>query len=163
MSIPAYLWLYDQNGVLIKGGSEVLNREGAIEVQSFTHGLSVPFDGNTGRLMSTRIHQTMGIVKEFDNSTPYLYRAVAKNEKLQKAIIKWYRINSAGVEEEFLNMAMEGLRLININPHMHNFKLANGQSSAPTESIGLGYQKITWKYLDGNISFTDEWNSSLYA
>jgi len=39
MSIPAYLWLYDQNGVLIKGGSEVLNREGAIEIQSFTHGL----------------------------------------------------------------------------------------------------------------------------
>lgn len=39
MSIPAYLWLYDKNGVLIKGGSEILNRGGAIEVQSFIHSL----------------------------------------------------------------------------------------------------------------------------
>ncbi|WP_159282774.1 Hcp family type VI secretion system effector [Rahnella variigena] len=163
MSVPAYLWLYDSNGVLIQGGSEILGSEGAIEIQSFTHGLSVPFDGNTGRLMSTRVHQTMGLVKEFDKSTPYLYRAVATSEKLQKAVVKWYRINAAGMEEEYLNMTMEGVRLLNINPHMHNFKHAEGQASIPTESIGLGYHKITWLYLDGHISFTDEWNSSLYA
>lgn len=70
MANPAYLWLYDANGALLYGGSEVLSREGAIEIQSFTHGLSVPFDGTTGRLTSTRIHQTMGLVKEFDKSLP---------------------------------------------------------------------------------------------
>lgn len=163
MAIPAYLWLYDQSGALINGGSLVIGREGAIEVQSFTHGLSVPFDGNTGRLTSTRVHQSMGIVKEFDKSTPYIYRGVATSEKLQKAIIKWYRINDSGMEEEFLHIVMESVRLLNINPHMHNFKDPSGHASAPTESIGLGYEKITWLYLDGNISFTDTWNSRVYA
>lgn len=105
----------------------------------------------------------MSLVKEFDKSTPYLYRAVANGEKLQKAVIKWYRINTAGLEEEFLNMTMETLRVIAINPHMHNFKRADGQSITPTESFRFGYQKITWAYLDGNISFTDQWNSGVYA
>jgi len=163
MSVPAPLWLYDVNGSLIYGGSEVMGREGSIEVQSFVHGFSVPFDGNTGRLTSTRVHNILSIEKEFDKATPYLYRAVAQSETLQKALIRWYRINSAGVEEEFLNIFLENVRVIHIHPSMHNFKHPEGQLSVPTESLGLGYARITWKYLDGNIQFTDEWNSRVCA
>ncbi len=68
MSVPAYLWLYDATGTLIRGDSEVLEREGSIEIQSFGHGLTVPYDGNTGRLTATRIHNAMNIEKEFHKS-----------------------------------------------------------------------------------------------
>lgn len=80
MAVPAHLWLYDINGSLIPGGSEVAGREGSIEIQSFVHGFYVPFDGNTGRLTSTHVHNVMSIEKEFDKASPYLYRAVAQAE-----------------------------------------------------------------------------------
>ncbi|EGQ5299547.1 Hcp family type VI secretion system effector [Enterobacter hormaechei subsp. hormaechei] len=163
MAVPAHLWLYDLNGSLIMGGSEVAGREGSIEIQSFVHGLQVPFDGNTGRLTSTRVHNVMSIEKEFDKASPYLYRAVAQAERLQKAQIRWYRIAPSGTEEEFFHILLEDIRLIHINPSMHNFKQPIGQLSVPTESLGLGYARITWKYLDGNIQFTDEWNSRMCA
>lgn len=163
MGVPAHLWLYDTNGSLIYGDSKVIGREGSIEIQSFIHGLNIPFDGNTGRLTSTRVHNIMSIEKEFDKATPYLYRAVAQSENLQKAIIRWYRINDAGAEEEFFNIELEKVLVIHIHPSMQNFKHPEGQMAVPTESLGLGYGRITWKYLDGNIQFTDEWNSRTCA
>lgn len=56
MAVPAYLWLYNQSGTLISGGSHVLSREGAIEMQSFNHGVHIPYDHNMGRLTGTRVH-----------------------------------------------------------------------------------------------------------
>lgn len=163
MAVPAHLWLYDASGALICGGSEVMGREGSIEVQSFGHGLSVPYDGNTGKLTATRVHNLMNIEKEFDKSSPYLYRAVATSEKLQRAIIRWYRINHAGMEEEFFQMILEDVRITGIHPNMQNFKHPEGLLSTPGESVGLIYSKITWKYLNGNNQYTDAWNSQMYA
>ncbi|WP_312072633.1 type VI secretion system tube protein TssD [Atlantibacter sp.] len=163
MSVPAYLWLYDETGTLIRGDSEVLEREGSIEIQSFGHGLTVPYDGNTGRLTATRIHNAMNIEKEFDKSSPYLYRAVSTNKPLQKAIIRWYRIDQTGAEQEFFQMLLESVKVIGIHPNMHNFKHPEGLLSTPTESISLIYNKITWKYLNGNIQYTDEWNGRIIA
>jgi type VI secretion system secreted protein Hcp len=163
MAVPAHLWIYDSNGSLVQGGSDVIGREGSIEIQSFNHGLSIPYNPNTGRLTSTRVHGHLSIEKEFDKATPYLYRAVARNDDLQKAVIKWYKINVAGVEEEFFHITLESVRVIDIHPTMINFKRAEGMLAVPTESIGLAYNKVTWHYLDGNIQFTDEWNSFAYA
>lgn len=163
MAVPAHLWLYDASGALICGGSEVMGREGSIEVQSFGHGLSVPYDGNTGKLTATRVHNLMNIEKEFDKSSPYLYRAVATSEKLQRAIIRWYRINHAGMEEEFFQMILEDVRITGIHPNMQNFKHPEGLLSTPVESVGLIYNKITRKYLNGNIQYTDARNSQMYA
>ncbi|KAE9778627.1 type VI secretion system tube protein Hcp, partial [Escherichia coli] len=56
MSNPAYLFLKDENGSPMKGSSLVFGREGAIELTSFTHNVSIPVDGNSGKLTGTRIH-----------------------------------------------------------------------------------------------------------
>lgn len=158
MATPAHVWIYNESGSLIIGGADVIGREGSIEMLSFNHGIHIPFDGNTGRLTSMRVHDNLSFAKEFDKSTPYLYRAAATNEHLQKAVIKWYRINSTGSEEEFMQIILENVRVIGITPVMHNFKDMSHLNANPTESISLAYNSITWKYLDGNIQFTDQWN-----
>jgi type VI secretion system secreted protein Hcp len=163
MSVPAHLWLYNQSGSLIPGDSLVTGREGSIEMQSFNHGVHIPYDHSFGRLTGTRVHDQLSITKEFDKATPYLYRAVSNGEPLQKAIIKWYRINAAGIEEEFMHFIMENIKVVGITPVMHNFKSSSGLSCNPTESISLAYEKITWLYLDGNIQFTDSWNQRVTA
>lgn len=155
MAIPAYLWLKDDGGAAIKGSVDVDKREGSIEVLSFMHGLSIPSDNQNGKLTGTRIHSEMEFEKEFDSSSPYLYKAVATGQTLESAEIKWYRINYAGQEEEYFNMLLEKVKVVSINPIMHNIKVV--QNMNHLESVTLRYEKITWKYCDGNVQFSDSW------
>ncbi|WP_343582670.1 type VI secretion system tube protein TssD, partial [Enterobacter sp.] len=73
MAIPAYMWLKDDGGNLIRGSVDVQDRESSVEILSFSHGLLVPTDSNTGKITGTRLHAPLMIEKEFDSSSPYLY------------------------------------------------------------------------------------------
>lgn len=50
------MWLKDDGGALIKGYSDVANREGSTEIIGFGHGLHIPVDNHTGKMTGTRIH-----------------------------------------------------------------------------------------------------------
>ncbi|OAT32459.1 ImpD family protein [Buttiauxella brennerae ATCC 51605] len=158
MAIPAYLWLKDDGGAEIKGSVDVRDREGSIEIQGFGHSLSIPTDDNTGKLTGTRVHGAMVLEKEFDSSSPYLYKAVATEQKLHSAEIRWYRINDAGQEVEYFNMLLEGVKIVSVNPSMIRHEKINH-----IEHIALRYEKITWKYCDGNVQFTDAWDDRVTA
>jgi len=114
-----------------------------------------PTDDRTGKITGTRIHSPMMLVKDFDCSSPYIYKAVATGQCLASAEFKWYRINDAGQEVEYFNMLLEGVRIVSISPVL-------GHSSNPNEnhmeSVELRYEKITWKHNDGNIIYADSWD-----
>ncbi|GFZ86368.1 Hcp family type VI secretion system effector [Dyella caseinilytica] len=158
MAIPAYLWLKDDGGADIKGSSTVVGRVGSIEVIGFSHGLNLPVNGSDGKITGTRLHSPMNLEKEFDASSPYLYRAVAKGQTLKSAELRWYRINNAGREEVYFTMLLENIKVTGINPGMPNIKIAGMAETNHVESISLMYERITWHYADGNIKFTDAWN-----
>jgi type VI secretion system secreted protein Hcp len=99
----------------------------------------------------------MGLEKEFDASSPYLYKAVATGQTLKSAELKWYRINDAGREEPYFIMFVEGVKVAGVNPGMANTKLAGLSELNHVESVSLMYERITWHYTDGNIKFTDSW------
>jgi len=163
MAIPAYLWLKDDGGNPINGSVDVQNREGSIEILSFSHGLLVPTDNNTGKITGTRLHAPLVIEKEFDSSSPYLYKAVATGQTLKSAEIKWYKINDAGQEVEYFNMLLENVRVVSINPVMHNCKEPALQIHNHNKGIQLRYERITWKYCDGNVQYSDAWNERVTA
>ncbi|HKN05903.1 MAG TPA: type VI secretion system tube protein Hcp, partial [Buttiauxella sp.] len=80
MAIPAYMWLKDDGGTNIKGSVDIKDREHSIEILGFGHGVYLPTDNNTGKITGTRIHSALSFDKEFDSSSPYLYKAVAKGQ-----------------------------------------------------------------------------------
>lgn len=157
MAIPAYIQLQDDGGADIKGSVDIQNREGSIEILSFNHSLYIPTDSSTGKLTGTRVHGSMSFEKEFDRASPYLYKAVATGQTLQSANIKWYRIDNAGQEEEYFHILMSGVKIVSISPVMHNIKDPSYQHLNHLESVEIRYEKITWKYLDGNIIYSDSW------
>lgn len=160
MAIPAYLWLKDDGGSLIKGGVDVQDREFSIEVSGFHHNLMIPTDNATGKVTGTRMHAPMLIIKEFDYSSPYLYKAVATGQNLQSAEIKWYKINDAGQEVEYFNMLLESVRIVSISPTM---AVQGHENENHMETVEMRYEKITWKHCDGNIIYTDSWNDRATA
>lgn len=158
MPIPAYMWLMDDGGALIKGSVDVQDRENSIEVIGLSHGLNLPVDGDNGKVTGTRSHSPMMLEKEFDSSSPYLYKAVATGQTLKSAEIRWYRINHAGQEECYFIMMLEGVKVTGVNPGMPNAKMVGNFQMNHMESVSLMYEKITWHYVDGNVQYTDEWN-----
>ncbi|MBY4888062.1 type VI secretion system tube protein Hcp [Pantoea sp. DY-15] len=156
MAIPVHMFIKDDGGAVIRGGSDVMHREGSIELRGVQHLLSIPTDNNTGKLTGTRQHAPFIFEKEIDSASPYLYKAVATGQTLKEAEIKWYRISDAGQEEEYFNILMEDVKVISISPIMHDTR--NCPGTGHMESVALRYAKITWKYVDGNIQFTDAWN-----
>lgn len=155
MATPAYLWLKDDGGALIKGGVDVLNRESSIEIKGFHHNLMIPTDNATGKVTGTRMHSPMLLVKEFDYSSPYLYKAVSTGQNLTSAEIKWYKINNAGQEVEYFNIFLEEVRIVSISPSMAS---PDNPNENHMETLEFRYEKITWKHCDGNIMHTDAWN-----
>lgn len=124
----------------------------------FGHGLYLPTDNNSGKITGTRVHSALVFEKEFDCSSPYLYKAVAKGQTLKSAEFKWYNINDGGQEVEYFNMLLENVKVVSIFPIMHDVKNPAMEQHNHLENISLRYEKITWKHCDGNIIFADSWN-----
>lgn len=159
MSTPAHSWLEDENGSPIVGSCLIPLRLGSIELKSFSHGVTIPVDPNRGKLTGTRVHRPITVVKEFDQTTPILYRAVCEGRTLKKATIKMYRILESGIESEYFNIILDNVKLTTVSPYL----APNGMSSTHLETLELRYEAITWKYTEGNIIYRDVWNDSCCA
>lgn len=114
MSTPAHLWLEDENGSPIPGGCLMPLRSGSIELKSFSHGVTIPVDPSWGRLTGTRVHSPIVIVKEFDQTTPILYRAVCEGRPMKKAIFRMYRILESGIESEYFNITLDNVKITTV-------------------------------------------------
>lgn len=159
MSTPAHLWLTDENGSPIIGGCLMPTRLGSIELRSVSHNVTIPVDSHLGKLTGTRVHAPITIQKEFDRTTPLLFRALCQGRTLKSATIKMYRILDAGMESEYFNILLENVKITTISP----FLLPNGMTSTHLENIELRYEAITWKYTEGNILYRDTWNERMIA
>lgn len=155
MSNPAYLWLVDENGSPVVGNSLVSGRLGAIELRSVNHNVNIPTDQYTGRLTGTRVHSPITLQKEFDKTTPLLYRALCQGATFQSATIKMYQITEAGNEVEYFNIILENVKVVAITPNLY----PGGQTGTHFENLQLRYESITWKCCDGNILYKDTWNN----
>lgn len=63
MSLPAYMYIYDENGQLIKGSCMALGREGAVEIMNSSYGVYQNTCRNTGKLMGSREHNALPCTK----------------------------------------------------------------------------------------------------
>jgi len=159
MAIPAYLWLKDDGGADIKGAVDVRDREGSIEILQMMHSVELPVDGTTGKITGTRVHSGYAFEKETDSASPYLYSALTTGRRFQSAEFKFYKINDNGMEVEYFNTKLEGVRVSSIEPLMHDIKCQNFSRHTHHEFVELRYEKITWHYLDGNIIHSDSWDA----
>lgn len=159
MAMPVCLFLKDDGDSVIKGSVDVTGREGSVEVLGLHHSVSMPTDSASGKVTGTRQHIAYMIEKEVDASSSCLYKALTTGKMLKSAEIKFYRINYAGKEEEYFNVLLENVRVVNVMPVMLDIKDASKEKFNHMEIIEFRYEKITWHYLDGNIIHADSWAS----
>lgn len=163
MAIPVYLWLTDEAGNQVRGSVDVQGREGSIEIVELMHNVELPTDPLTGKITAKRKHGDYALIKEVDCSSPYLYQGVVSGKKFKQAVLKFYRINYNGQEEEYFRVTMDNVRVNEVEPFMFDIKDPMFEKHTHLEAFYLAYEKITWHYLDGNIIHSDSWNGSKEA
>jgi type VI secretion system secreted protein Hcp len=159
MPTPSYAWLKDNTGGEIKGSVQIAGREGSIELMEFHHNLHIPTDPHTGRLTGVRMHSPVVLIKAYDSSSPYLYKACCEGQSLKEVAIKWYAIDDTGAEKEYFIHKLENVKVAAMKAHMPNTKDPDKERYVHLEEVSLVYGKITWTYVDGNIEYIDEWTA----
>lgn len=158
MAIPVYLWLEDDGGIRIKGNVDLNGREGSIEVSELMHSIEQVTDPLNGKITAKSLHSSYSFMKEIDNSSPFLYKALSTGQTLKSAVFRFYRINYNGQEQEYFRTTLEEVKVIEIEPLMMDVKNHHWEKHNHTEYIDFSYKKITWHYLDGNVIHSDSWN-----
>ncbi|MGJ0193723.1 type VI secretion system tube protein TssD [Pantoea sp. RRHST58] len=157
MALPIYLWVYDEEEKLLKGGVEVNGRQGSIEIMGMQHDIALPTNNMNGAIAGAHQHEAYTFEKEIDSSSPLLYRALTTGRTLAKAIFRYYRISHNGFEEEYFRVVLDSVKVCHIIPIMFDTKDRDFASYGHIEHVGFHYKKIYWNYLDGNIQHVDGW------
>jgi type VI secretion system secreted protein Hcp len=157
MPTPAYMWMKDNSGNSVDGSVEVAGREKSVEVLEFEHEVRIPTDPDTGKLTGTRKHESIRLLKAIDASSPYLYKAVCEGQTFSEVLIRWYRINDAGVETEYFCHQLKDVRICSVRPIMYNVKDSSKEKFEHMEEVQLRYEDIVWTYADGNLQTSDSW------
>jgi len=160
MALPVYLWIYEEDGKLLKGGVEVKGREGSIELVGMQHDITLPTDNMNGAITGAHQHEAYTFEKEIDSSSPLLYRALTTGRTLAQAIFRYYRINYNGFEEEYFKVVLDKVKVCHVVPIMFDIRDADFENHGYIEHVGLRYEKISWNYIDGNIEHADGWKES---
>lgn len=164
MSLPAYLLLYDEHGMLIgntNNFSESViselseDRQNGIEIMSSQHGIYQPADGSTGRLCGARQHNSYILHKQLDKHTPMFNDAVCNGKVFHKAVVKYYETSDAGIETEVYRVTMG--RVVITSADFSHAYVQGSRSPNMLEVIGLRYNSIEWFYIPGVIKYDDAW------
>ncbi|NEG61033.1 type VI secretion system tube protein Hcp [Pantoea agglomerans] len=151
-----YIFLTDDGGAIIRGYSDVIDREGSIELRGLQHNLMIPTDPMTGKVTGTRQHSPFQFSKELNSALPYLFKVAATGQTLKSAEFLFYHINDAGQEVEYYRISLENEKVISVSPVMYDTRGCPGKGHM--EEVALNYEKITHLYKDDNLLPHDAWN-----
>lgn len=152
MPLPAYMEI---DG--IQGSCDVQGRNGNVEVVGFNHEVYMPSDRKDGSATGTRVHKDLVIIKNYDKASPTLYQYLCNGKIIPSAKLKWYKIDEQGVEKEYFNHMLQDARITSIRPYMPDVDNPANEQYKHMEEVSFRYEKITWKFLEGNVEFQDSW------
>jgi type VI secretion system secreted protein Hcp len=142
----------------IPGSVTVSGREGTVQVLAFDHEIHTPTDRKDGKVTGARVHGNFVVTKNFDISSPELYTCLCKGKEIPKIELLWYEIKPNGTEEIYFKHILEKARVVSINARMPDIDDPRNEQYKHMERVAFRYEKISWRYEDGNIESSDSWN-----
>ena len=142
------LWVTDNHGKAVRGGSLIRGREGSIEILKVSHGIYLPYDPDTTLIQGTCKHSPLTVLKNVDQASPFFAKACCNGMILKEIKLELYHINPMGQETPLYRYTLHNARIASIQPLL---------SSGYLENISFIYEKITWLFINGHYAYTDTW------
>jgi len=159
MALNAYLKLTGKTQGEIKGSVTQAGREDSIMVIAYNHEVVSPRDAASGLPTGKRQHKPLTISKEIDKSTPLLMNVLTNNEQISKWELRFWQPSSTGQEVQHYTVELENASIASIRSEMLNNKYAENMQHKEREHVAFCYQKITWTWMDGGITASDDWEA----
>ena len=166
MALNAYLRLKAAKQGDIKGSVTQKGREGRIAVIAFSHEIVSPRDSASGLPTGKRMHKPLVITKELDKSTPLLHAALVSNEAITSFTLDCFSVVArlgpgagAGAEVNDFTITLANASIASIRMVMPNNRNPELTKLATYEEIAFTYEKITWTWVDGGVTASDDWET----
>ncbi len=131
--------------------------DNSIEGLAYQHEIVSPRDPASGLPTGRRQHKPFTIVKSLDKSTPLLYKMLATNEAGDVSF-KFYRKDpKTGQTTQYYTVELKNATISNIRDWKPNTRDLSAERAGDLEEISFTYEKITWTYVEGGITFEDTW------
>lgn len=122
----------------------------AIPIMAFSAGASNPgsFAGGSGGGAGKASFTSLSLTKAVDANSPALYLRVANGTHVNRAVFtaQW----GAGGSAATMTYDLEDVIVESVQQ--------SGGGGAPTESLSLGFAKVTWTYTDAAGTTTGSWD-----
>jgi type VI secretion system secreted protein Hcp len=141
----------------IKGSSTNpdFSRKDSIECMSFDLRIVSPHDKPTGLASGRRYYEPLLFVKDIDQATPAIARALTTNESILSAEFRFFDVVN-GTEKLVYTMLTQGGHIVSQRQLVDPFDPALS-SRPPQERVGLVFQSITGTWDDPSVAWTDTW------
>ena len=162
MALNAYLRLIGQASGEIKGSVTQKGRENRILVIAVSHEVTSPRDSASGQATGRRQHKPLVITKELDRASAPLHQAQARNEEFKDWELQFWApslraATGTGAEVQHFTVKLTNASIASIKMQMLNTQDPALTRFETFEEVAFTYQKIEWKWTDGNLIAVDDW------
>jgi len=168
MAIAPTIIFFEQNNKCIPGPIAIDDPESDLTgcyVDEFSsHTYTISKDYFYTLLYGTdfvRQHKPIVIIKPINKMSVPLVDYFRKGKFFSKVEIRWPRYDKLKNKfEEYFRITLEHIRISSIKHIMYDVKNNKYDRYNHLEEVQLVFQKITWLYIKGHISYTDIWNNA---
>ena len=116
-----------------------------LPVRSYaTQALVSPRDAASGLPTGKRMHKPMTITVDQGAATPLLSQALKRNDVVTSFTLSFTPVATGGMTHTFTIRDVQGTKLA---------------PSAEYSEVSFTYQKITWTWVEGGKTATDDWEA----
>lgn len=142
----------------IKGDVEQEGRDGMIRGYSFSNSTTIPRHADTGQPTGTRTHHPIVFSKHVDNSSPLLWGAMVRGERLSEVVFDFYKISPTGENTNYYSVRLEDAIIVEMQTELMDTSGATGiQAEEIREHLHVTYKTIEWEHKDAATMATDSW------
>lgn len=158
--ITKFLKVRGQQQGEITGSVTERGKEGTIAVIAVQHAIVSPRDPASGLPTGKRMHQPLVIITHIDKATPLLYNSLVTNENLPTVELDYYKTALDGTETLYFKIQLTNAQISSLSQtNLNSQDDPNQNLYGEYEEISFVYQKITWTWVDGDITATDDWQA----
>jgi type VI secretion system secreted protein Hcp len=134
--------------------------DNSIEGLAYQHEIVSPRDAASGLATGRRQHKPLTIVKSLDKATPLLYKMLATNETGDVSLKFWRKDPKTGQTAHYYTIELKNATISNIRDWKPNTRDLSADRAGDLEEVSFTYERITWTYVEGGVSFEDSWAAS---
>ncbi len=132
-------------------------REERLLGRQYSHSLYVPTDAASGLPRSKRVHTPVTIIFETDSTFTMFYQAFKNGETLTTVRIRFYRPTGTGTEEQYFTILLENAHINSLYGFQQHNQNLESYTFGYVLEVSFIYEKITWRWEDGNMEAEDTW------